>query len=170
MKKTNLLIGLPLLVLACAGPGKRTNLHEYTLAGQTLSIAHQYCAPLIRKNGFNINVEGIKIPNKSTENPFKFTVSKMSYKMDTLRTIKNSIKRYDGLMQASCSTIINLKKEKDSLKYLMYRNKQFQVFITYLENLDKAKSEKEVLQLAKVAFENANKLESEFENKIKQTQ
>ena len=141
MKKTYLLIGLPLLVLACAGPGKRTKLHEYTLAGQTLSIVHQSCAPLIKWNGFNINIEGIENPNKSTENPFEFTVFKIGYKLDTFRTIKDSIKRYDGLMQASCSTLMHLKKEKNILKHLMYRDKQFQVFITYLENLDKIKSE-----------------------------
>ena len=138
----HLLIGFIFVLLAaCVGPGQRGAYSSIDVGGTAVSYRFQSCAPSFKWDGYKVEVEGLEFPNTNKANPLKFAVGKIGYEQKAIRSIKDSIARFDSMMQAACVTLVRLKEEKNILAYSERRDQLFTNLVAYLETLDKTSSQ-----------------------------
>lgn len=113
-------------------------LKELRLGDTTVKYTMQSCKPTARWDGLNLVLDGVQIPNQGD---LKFSIGKINYSNIALREIKDTVFYYDGLLTATCQSLVRLQSQDAVERYSMHRDQILQSFVETLVRVESASSE-----------------------------
>lgn len=127
------------LFLAACSSGPSAVLKELRLGDTTVKYTMQSCKPTARWDGFNLVLDGINIPRQGD---LKFSIGKIDYSDKALREIKDTVFYYDGLLTATCQSLVRLQSQDAIERYSVHRDNVLQSLADTLTRIERASSEK----------------------------
>lgn len=125
-------IGLGVLTCACAATATR---NEMNIGGRKVSYVMQKCKPSIKWDGVTVVLEGLNIPNKGD---LAFSVGKVDFSEKALKEVRDTVFFYDGLLNATCQTLVRISDEKLIMDYSLHRDKLLQALASTLSKVESA--------------------------------
>lgn len=127
-----------LLALAACSSGPSAALKELRLGDTTVKYSMQSCKPTARWTGFSLVLEGLNVPKQGD---LKFSIGKIDYSERSLQEIKDTVFYYDGLLTATCQTLVRLTGQDAIERYSIHRDTLLQSLADMLTRLERASSE-----------------------------
>ncbi len=119
---------------------------ELTVGGKKVKYVSQECHPSVKWDGFEVAIEDLEFPLAS-QNPLTFSIGKIGYEEKSIREIRNTIFYFDGLLTATCQTLVRLTKESSILSYSLHRDKILENLANYLSELEGVDNEEELKEI-----------------------
>lgn len=132
---------------------------EIVIGDQKIYYVMQSCKPSIKWDGMNVVLDGLKIPSKGD---MTFSVGKIDYSEKAIREIKSTVNYFDGLLTATCQTLVRLNSEDAIERYSKHRDYLLSNFANTLSTLEKAETESAAENITKKAKVEAEQKEASF--------
>lgn len=125
---------------------------ELNVGGQQVQYTIHSCAPSIKWDGFELILDGIQVPN---QNNLAFSIGKINYSQKALREIHSTVFYYDGLLKATCQTLVRLNNQDAIERYSKHRDALLSELINTLVALEQAPTENVATNIAMQAKNDA---------------
>lgn len=132
---------------------------ELALNGKTVYYVMQSCKPSVKWDGMSVVLEGLQVPG---EGNLAFSVGKIDYSEKAIRQISSTVAYFDGLLTATCQTLVRLNGQEAIERYSKHRDVLLSDLASTLGALEKAPTEAVAEDIAKQATADAQQESSAF--------
>jgi len=116
------------------------------IGGTKVIYVMQSCKPSVKWDGMTVVLEGINVPAKGD---LQFSVGKVDFSDKAIRELRDTIFFYDGLLTATCQTLVRLEKEESVERYSMHRDKLLRELAETLSELERSGNESAAIDVSK---------------------
>lgn len=144
-----------LVLMGCTATAWR---QDVSIGGQTVNLVMQNCKPGVKWDGINVVLEGLKLPDAKD---LKFSVGKLNFTEKAIREIRSTVFYYDGLLNATCQTLVRLNSQEAIERYSKHRDTLLVGLVNTLAAIENADSDTATALAAK-AKEKAEQSDAEL--------